>query len=258
MAFPQNSSYIKALMPRRSPENKMSESIAITVVGSGYVGLVAAACFAEIGHRVLCVDNDEDKVNKLNQGLVPIHEEFLPELLGRHRASGQVQFTTDLGHATQASQVIFIAVGTPQSQAGNADLSYVDAVASEIARSIHSYKVIVEKSTVPVYTNDWIRRTIERNGVSRSLFDVTSNPEFLREGTAVKDFLHPDRIVLGADSEEAARCWPPFTSRSLQAATTSAPTPFPAIAPLPICRPFCRPRPRPPSSSSMPPMPSWP
>ena len=183
----------------------MSESIAITVVGSGYVGLVAAACFAEIGHRVLCVDNDEAKVNALNQGIVPIHEEFLPELLGRHRASGQVQFTTDLSHATQASQVIFIAVGTPQSEAGNADLSYVDAVASEIARSIHSYKVIVEKSTVPVYTNDWIRRTIERNGVSRSLFDVTSNPEFLREGTAVKDFLHPDRIVLGADSEAAAR-----------------------------------------------------
>src|SRR6201996_1095544 len=182
----------------------MSESIAITVVGSGYVGLVAAACFAEIGHRVLCVDNDEDKVNKLNQGIVPIHEEFLPELLGRHRASGQVQFTTDLGHATQASQVIFIAVGTPQSDTGNADLSYVDAVASEIARSIHSYKVIVEKSTVPVYTNDWIRRVVERNGTSSTNFDVASNPEFLREGTAVKDFLHPDRIVIGADSEPAA------------------------------------------------------
>ena len=183
----------------------MSESIAITVVGSGYVGLVAAACFAEIGHRVLCVDNDEAKVNALNQGVVPIHEEFLPELLGRHRLSGAVQFTTDLSHATQQSQVIFIAVGTPQSQAGNADLSYVDAVASEIARSIHSYKVIVEKSTVPVYTNDWIRRTIERNGVSRDLFDVTSNPEFLREGTAVNDFLHPDRIVIGVDDDAAAK-----------------------------------------------------
>jgi UDPglucose 6-dehydrogenase len=183
----------------------MSESIAITVVGSGYVGLVAAACFAEIGHRVFCVDNDESKVNQLNQGVVPIHEEYLPELLTKHRASGRVQFTTDLSHATQDSQVIFIAVGTPQSEAGNADLSYVDAVASEIARSIHTYKVIVEKSTVPVYTNDWIRRTIERNGVSRTLFDVTSNPEFLREGTAVQDFLHPDRIVLGADTEEAAK-----------------------------------------------------
>lgn len=183
----------------------MSESIAITVVGSGYVGLVAAACFAEIGHHVFCVDNDEAKVNQLNAGVVPIHEEFLPELLSKHRASGLVKFTTDLSHATQDSQVIFIAVGTPQSETGNADLSYVDAVASEIARSIHSYKVIVEKSTVPVYTNDWIRRTIERNGVSRALFDVTSNPEFLREGTAVQDFLHPDRIVLGADTEDAAR-----------------------------------------------------
>ncbi len=167
MAFPQRSvAYINVMrMPKADPENKMSESIAITVVGSGYVGLVAAACFAEIGHRVLCVDNDEAKVNELNQGVVPIHEEFLPELLGSHRASGQVQFTTDLRHATQESQAIFIAVGTPQSETGNADLSYVDSVASEIARSIHSYKVIVEKSTVPVYTNDWIRRTIERNGV---------------------------------------------------------------------------------------------
>jgi UDPglucose 6-dehydrogenase len=180
----------------------MSQSI--TVVGSGYVGLVAAACFAEIGHCVFCVDNDESKVKTLNDGGVPIHEEFLPELLERHRSSGQIQFTSDLRHATRASQAIFIAVGTPQSETGNADLSYVDAVACEIARSIDSYKVIVEKSTVPVYTSDWIRRTIERNGVSRTLFDVASNPEFLREGTAVKDFLHPDRIVLGSDSESAA------------------------------------------------------
>ena len=182
----------------------MSEPVCITVVGSGYVGLVATACFAEMGHRVLCVDNDESKVEILNQGGIPIHEEFLPELLGRHRLSGRVQFTTDLHRATRESQVIFIAVGTPQGEAGNADLSYVDAVAAEIARSIDSYKVIVEKSTVPVYTNDWVRRTIERNGVPCSLFDVASNPEFLREGTAVKDFLHPDRIVLGSNSERAA------------------------------------------------------
>jgi UDPglucose 6-dehydrogenase len=182
----------------------MHESISITIVGSGYVGLVAAACLAELGHRVLCVDNDDARVKSLNEGIVPIHEEFLPELLGRHRLSGQVRFTTDLCHATRDSEAIFIAVGTPQSETGDADLSYVESVASEIARSIDSYKVIVEKSTVPVYTNDWIRRTIERYGVSHSLFDVASNPEFLREGTAVKDFLHPDRIVLGADSETAA------------------------------------------------------
>src|SRR5580700_7244175 len=216
----------------------MSESIAITVVGSGYVGLVAAACFAEIGHRVLCVDNDEAKVNQLNQGVVPIHEEFLPELLGRHRASGQVKFTTDLSHATQASQVIFIAVGTPQSEAGNADLSYVDAVASEIARSIDSYKVIVEKSTVPVYTNEWIRRVIERNGVPKDLFDVTSNPEFLREGTAVVDFLHADRIVVGAATQRASdlllQIYSPLTSGDYYQDVKAVPGPRSLSDPPPI------------------------
>src|SRR5580698_11288166 len=181
----------------------MSQPVSIAVVGSGYVGLVAAACFAEIGHRVICVDNDETKVKVLREGGVPIHEDYLPELLNRHREN-KVEFTSDLRSATQRSQVIFIAVGTPQSKTGSADLSYVDAVASEIARSIDSYKVIVEKSTVPVYTNEWIRRAMERNGVDRDLFDVVSNPEFLREGTAVTDFLHPDRIVVGANSERAA------------------------------------------------------
>jgi UDPglucose 6-dehydrogenase len=167
------------------------------------VGLVAAACFAEIGHEVICVDNDETKVTMLRQGGVPIHEEYLPELLSRHR-NRLITFTSDLRAATQQADAIFIAVGTPQSLTGSADLSYVDAVASEIARSITSYKVIVEKSTVPVYTNEWIRRVVERNGVPRELFDVASNPEFLREGTAVVDFLHTDRIVVGTDSERAA------------------------------------------------------
>jgi UDPglucose 6-dehydrogenase len=181
----------------------MGQGVSIAVVGSGYVGLVAAACFAEIGHRVVCVDNDEAKVRMLCAGGIPIHEEYLPELLSRHRAN-TVEFTTDLKAATQGAQAIFIAVGTPQSQTGSADLSFVDAVASEIARSIDDYKVIVEKSTVPVYTNEWVRRVIERNGVRRELFDVASNPEFLREGTAVADFLHADRIVLGAETERAA------------------------------------------------------
>jgi UDPglucose 6-dehydrogenase len=181
----------------------MGNSVSIAVVGSGYVGLVAAACFAEIGHTVICVDNDERKVAMLRDGGVPIHEEYLPELLERHR-NRSVTFTSDLKAATQACDVIFIAVGTPQSKTGSADLSYVDAVASEIARSIESYKVIVEKSTVPVYTNEWIRRVVERNGVPRELFDVASNPEFLREGTAVVDFLHTDRIVIGTDSARAA------------------------------------------------------
>jgi len=181
----------------------MSSGISIAVVGSGYVGLVATACFAEIGHRVICVDNDEAKLRVLRDGGVPIHEDYLPELLERHLGHA-IEFTSDLRAATQAAQAIFIAVGTPQSRTGSADLSYVDAVASEIARSIETYTVIVEKSTVPVYTNEWVRRVIERNGVPRELFDVTSNPEFLREGTAVVDFLHADRIVLGAETDAAA------------------------------------------------------
>jgi UDPglucose 6-dehydrogenase len=183
-------------------KNLNGQPIAIAVVGSGYVGLVAAACFAEIGHRVICVDNNEAKVRTLREGGIPIHEEYLPELLSRHRES-KLEFTTDLRAAAQEAQAIFIAVGTPQSRTGSADLSYVDAVASEIARSIDSYKVIVEKSTVPVYTNEWIRRVIERNGVPKDHFDVASNPEFLREGTAVVDFLHADRIVVGAATERA-------------------------------------------------------
>jgi len=181
----------------------MSKPIKIAVVGSGYVGLVAAMCFAEMGHEVICVDNDERKVEALQRGDTLIHENHLPELVERYR-NKQVRFMTDLAEATRESAVIFIAVGTPQSDTGDADLSYVESVASEIARSVDGYKVIVEKSTVPVYTNEWIRRVIERNGVSRDAFDVVSNPEFLREGTAVEDFLHPDRIVVGADSPRAA------------------------------------------------------
>ena len=181
----------------------MSKSVRIAVIGSGYVGLVAAVCFAEMGHDVICVDNDERKVAALKGGDTLIHENYLPELLDRHRNTN-IRFMTDLGEATRTCDAIFIAVGTPQSESGDADLSYVEAVACEIARSLTTYKVIVEKSTVPVYTNEWIRRAIERNGVARELFDVVSNPEFLREGTAVADFLHPDRIVVGADSDRAA------------------------------------------------------
>jgi UDPglucose 6-dehydrogenase len=156
-----------------------------------------------MGHHVICVDNDEDKVKTLREGGVPIFEDLLPELLARHRDRG-VEFTADLGRAVERSDAIFIAVGTPQGDTGAADLSYVEAVVSEIARHINSYKVIVEKSTVPVYTNDWIQRVLQRHGVDRMSFDVVSNPEFLREGTAVLDFLHPDRIVIGANSDRSA------------------------------------------------------
>jgi UDPglucose 6-dehydrogenase len=212
-------------------------AVKIAVVGSGYVGLVAAACFAEIGHRVVCIDNDDAKVAMLKDGGIPIHEEHLPELLSRHR-SKSLKFTTNLRAATQDAQVVFIAVGTPQSETGSADLSYVDAVASEIARSIDSYKVIVEKSTVPVYTNEWIRRVVERNGVPKDLFDVTSNPEFLREGTAVVDFLHPDRIVIGAPSDRSSdllkQIYKPLTDGSYYNITGSVPGPRTSIDPPPI------------------------
>ena len=181
----------------------MSNSVSICVIGSGYVGLVAAVCFAEMGHRVICVDNDESKVRMLREGGVPIFEEHLPGLLAKHREKG-VEFTSNLASAVERSEAIFIAVGTPQGDTGAADLSYVEAVVSEIARHIHDYKVIVEKSTVPVYTNEWIHRVLHRNGIDPKSFDVVSNPEFLREGTAVIDFLHPDRIVVGANSERSA------------------------------------------------------
>ena len=195
----------------------MTNPVSICVIGSGYVGLVASVCFAEMGHKVTCVDNDAAKVATLQAGGVPIYEDHLPELLARHLNKG-VEFTTDLAAAVTRSEAIFIAVGTPQGDTGAADLSFVEAVVSEIARAVSSYKVIVEKSTVPVYTNEWISRVLHRHGVEPSGFDVVSNPEFLREGTAIIDFLHPDRIVVGANTERAAevlqRIYAPLTTGS--------------------------------------------
>ena len=175
----------------------------IAVVGSGYVGLVAGACFADLGHDVVVVDNDKQKLAALNRGECPIHENFLPELLHRHRGS-RLTFSDDLQSAVRASAAIFVAVGTPPTEQGEADLSYVESVARGIAGAIDSYKVVVEKSTVPVYTSDWVRKIILRNGAEHGEFDVASNPEFLREGSAVTDFLYPDRIVIGADTERCA------------------------------------------------------
>lgn len=204
----------------------MTANVNITVVGSGYVGLVAAVCFAELGHTVTCVDNDESRVAALNNGVTPIHERFLPELLDRHRNRG-LRFTSDLSVAAQYADAIFIAVGTPQSESGEADMSYVEAVAVEIARSLNRYTVLVEKSTVPVYTSDWITRVMHRQGIDAASFAVASNPEFLREGTAVSDFLHPDRIVIGADSPQAAallaRIYQPLTSGAYYAADSFIP-----------------------------------
>ena len=175
----------------------------IAVVGSGYVGLVTGTCLADLGHDVLLVDNDEQKLAELGTGDVPIHERFLPELLARHRGK-RIKFSGDLQAAVRECDAIFIAVGTPATDRGDADLSYVESVAREIAGAVDSYKVVVEKSTVPVYTSQWIRTIIIRNGATPASFDIASNPEFLREGTAVTDFLYPDRIVVGVESERCA------------------------------------------------------
>jgi UDPglucose 6-dehydrogenase len=209
----------------------------IAVVGSGYVGLVAGACFADLGHDVILVDNDQKKLAALRNGEVPIHEKFLPELLGRHRGQ-RLNFSDDLQEAVRLSSVIFVAVGTPPTQSGEADLSYVESVACEISGGINGYKVVVEKSTVPVYTSEWVRKIILRNGTDPEMFDVASNPEFLREGTAVTDFLFPDRIVIGCDSERSAEVlreiYQPLTAGKYYERPDAIPQPDRAAIPAPI------------------------
>ena len=177
----------------------------LAVVGSGYVGLVAGACFADLGHEVILVDVDQQKLAALQSGQIPIHENFLPELLQRHRGK-RLNFSDDLQAAVRASAAVFIAVGTPPTEQGEADLSYVESVARSISGAINGYKVIVEKSTVPVYTSDWVRKIILRNAAPPDSFDVASNPEFLREGTAVTDFLYPEpsTVRLPASVEDMA------------------------------------------------------
>jgi UDPglucose 6-dehydrogenase len=178
--------------------------VRLAIIGSGYVGLVAAACFAELGHQVRCVDSDKQKIEQLLSGETPIFEEFLPELLAKHRGNS-LTFTTGLSEALAGVSAVFIAVGTPATEHGEADMSYVEEVSRAVARTLDGYKVIVEKSTVPVFTHDWIRKVMLLNGAAPDSFDVASNPEFLREGSAVRDFLYPDRIVLGVDNERSSR-----------------------------------------------------
>src|SRR5229473_3043668 len=209
----------------------------IAVVGSGYVGLVAGACFADLGHDVILVDNDQQKLAALRSGAVPIHEYFLPELLQRHRGR-RLDFSDDLHEAVRSSTAIFIAVGTPPTDSGDADLSYVESVAREISGAVNDYKVVVEKSTVPVYTSEWVRKIILRNGTDPDSFDVASNPEFLREGTAVTDFLYPDRIVVGVDSERCAsvlrEIYRPLTDGTYYQREDAVPQPDRARIPAPI------------------------
>jgi UDPglucose 6-dehydrogenase len=209
----------------------------IAIVGSGYVGLVAGACFADMGHQVILVDNDQQKLAALKNGQVPIHEKFLPELLQRHR-HGSLSFSDDLRAAVQSSEAVFIAVGTPPTEQGHADLSYVESVARIIPSAINGYKVVVEKSTVPVYTSEWIRKIILRNAAAPDSFDVASNPEFLREGTAVTDFLYPDRIVVGADSDRCASVlraiYAPLTDGSYYRRSEAIPRPDQVQIPPPL------------------------
>ncbi|MCX6840865.1 MAG: UDP-glucose/GDP-mannose dehydrogenase family protein [candidate division WOR-3 bacterium] len=175
----------------------------IAIIGTGYVGLTSGTCLAKIGHDVICVDNDAARIDTLNRGQMPIFEPGLPEIIAEAKAAGRLRFTTDIRPAVAESTVSFIAVGTPPRENGQPDLTYVEDVARDIAASIRDYHLVVEKSTVPVQTGKWVRTTIERYNKAGTPFDVASNPEFLREGSAVGDFLHPDRIVVGVESERA-------------------------------------------------------
>ena len=177
----------------------------ITIVGTGYVGLVTGVCFAEFGMHVTCVDIDEERIGKLARGETPIHEPQLGEMLQRNLQQGRIHFTTDTEQAVKQSLVIVIAVGTPSREDGAADLTYVDEVARTVARNLDGYKVIVTKSTVPVGTGRRIQQIIrdENGNGSEGVFDVASNPEFLREGSAIEDFLRPNRVIIGANSPQA-------------------------------------------------------
>ena len=175
----------------------------IAVIGSGYVGLVTGACFAEFGVDVTCVDVDEEKINRLTKGVMPIYEPGLEQLVAKNSQSGRLRFTTNVSEAVEQALVIFLAVGTPPLPDGSPDLSFVEAAAGSIADHMHDYKVVVTKSTVPIGTGERIRRLINERKKTRANFGVVSNPEFLREGAAISDFMRPDRVVIGSRDEEA-------------------------------------------------------
>lgn len=175
----------------------------ITVIGAGYVGLVSGACFAELGNKVVCVDNDKEKIKKLKSLVMPIYEPGLEEMVKRNVAKRRLSFSQSIEKSIKDSLIIFIAVGTPPKDSGEADLTAVENVSKVIALNMDSYKLIVGKSTVPVETSRWIEHTVKVNLKKGIGFDVVSNPEFLREGTAIGDFLNPDRIVIGVSSKKA-------------------------------------------------------
>src|SRR5882724_3391264 len=173
----------------------------LTIIGTGYVGLVTGTCFAEVGHQVICVDKDVAKVKLLKSGGMPIYEPGLDELVKKNVAARRLSFTPSTGEGVENSDVIFIAVPTPPQADGSVDLSFMESVSREVAQAITSYKIVVDKSTVPVKTGDKVAETIKRYCKAKVEFDVVSNPEFLREGFAVEDFMKPDRVVIGVRSQ---------------------------------------------------------
>ena len=175
----------------------------VSIIGSGYVGLVTGVCFSEKGHNVLCVDNDEEKIRLLKAKKIPIYEPGLEEMAVRNINAGRLSFSTSIKDAVDFGKVIFVSVGTPPNPDGYADLSYVEEVCREIGQNIKEYRLIVEKSTVPVKTGDRVKAAISRYAKKGVEFDVASNPEFLREGSAVEDSLNPDRIVIGVENKRA-------------------------------------------------------
>ena len=185
----------------------------ISIIGTGYVGLVSGTCFAETGNQVYCVDIDQEKVKMMRSGQIPIYEPGLEVLFKRNIKQGRLQFTTDLKEGIAESEIIFLALPTPPGEDGSADLSYVLSVAEQLGNLITDYKVIVDKSTVPVGTADKVAEVLSQK-LDKSLFDVVSNPEFLREGVAVNDFMKPERVVIGTDSPKARttmkRLYDPF------------------------------------------------
>jgi len=175
----------------------------IAVIGTGYVGLVTGACFAEFGVEVTCVDVVEEKIDKLNQGIIPIYEPGLDKIVEKNAKAGRLHFTTDIKTAVENALVVFLAVGTPPKEDGSPDMSFYQQAAKDIAEAMNGYKVLVTKSTVPVGTGKWLRDFVTENLENKTNFGVASNPEFLREGAAIEDFMRPDRVVIGSNEEDA-------------------------------------------------------
>jgi len=177
----------------------------VCIIGSGHVGLVTGACLAELGNKVICVDNNAQEIEGLKEGKIPFYEPGLEELVHRNANNGRLSFTTSIEEGVKASEIIFISVGTPPKPDGTLDMTLFEAVSQEISQTIDNYKVVIEKSTVPVKTGEWISKKLELNSNRGVDFDVVSNPEFLREGSALNDFMNPDRIVIGTASERAIK-----------------------------------------------------